>query len=483
MCKGVTMNLYERCKGSRFIRYVNQFFYSGYFIALVAILTLFSAIFGMELFVYTLYAVFVVYICLFGRDILPVVPLVLMAYFSPSIKNNPGVNPDSIFYPEHYLYYIICLIAVIVFSILLRAIFGTGLKKFFGTKRSLLAGFIILGISFLIGGVGEEEYVIENLRYGLMLFASLFLFYYLFTAMIEWTDVTKQYLAWCGMFAGFVVAGELLCVYLTNNVISPKGNIIRDFIFTGWGIHNNIGCMLTMFMPFAFYLATVRKHGFIYNICGNLLYLAVIFSTSRNSITMGAVIYLICAVVVLLQKKNRKQNLVIYIAALLCVVFFVFVYWEKISELFETILDLGISDNGRENVYKRGWEWFRSSVFIGKGFYICDTYEFSKVDKMTFIPPRWHNTFLQMLASCGVIGLEAYLFHRLQTIIMFVRKMTLAKAFIAISVFALLISSLLDCHFFNLGPGLLYSTFLAFAEHDGEIKEEGTMFLFKKEDG
>lgn len=474
------MNLYERCKEIPVIRYVNQFFYSGYFIVLISLLTLFSAVFGMELIVYTVFMVFVVYICLFCRDILPVVPMALMAYFSPSVQNNPGINPESIFYPEQSLGYIIGIMCVIVVAILYRALFYTGVKKFFLTKRSLLVGFLLLGVTFLLGGVGQDEYVIENLRYGLLLFASLFFLYYIFTAMLDWKRVPRQYLAWTGMCGGLVVALELLSAYFVNDAIASNGMILRSYLYLGWGNSNNIGCALIMFMPFAFYLAVVRKYGFIYNIVGNILYLAVVFSCSRNSILMGVIVYIFCIVAVLISKKNRMQNLAVYIAVLLILVFFVFVCWDIIEDLFSSLLELGASDNGREHIYKRAWEWFRSSVFIGKGFYACDTYEFSKVDAMTFIPPRWHNTILQMLASCGVVGLEAYLFHRVQTLVLFFKKMTISKAFIGFSVLALLLSSFLDCHFFNLGPGLLYSTFLAFAEHDEETDDERGLFLFWK---
>ena len=148
------MNLYERCKEIPCIRYVNQFFYSGYFIALIALLTLFSAVFGMELLVYTVFAVFVVYICIFCRDILPIVPMALMAYFSPSVLNNPGVNPDSIFYPEQSLGYIVALLCVMLLALAYALFFRTGVRRFFLTERSLLVGFLILGVTLLLGGVG-----------------------------------------------------------------------------------------------------------------------------------------------------------------------------------------------------------------------------------------------------------------------------------------------------------------------------------------
>ena len=75
---------------------------------------------------------------------------------------------------------------------------------------------------------------------------------------------------------------------------------------------------------------------------------------------------------------------------------------------------------------------------------------------------------MQLLASCGIFGLITYGIHRVQTVFMFLRKLTREKIFIGLSVLALLGMSLLDNHFFNLGPTLFYSLALAFAEKSPE---------------
>jgi O-antigen ligase len=80
-------------------------------------------------------------------------------------------------------------------------------------------------------------------------------------------------------------------------------------------------------------------------------------------------------------------------------------------------------------------------------------------------PGRWHNTVVQLLASCGIVGLAAYLFHRVQTVRLFLQNRTVENVYIAISILALLGMSLLDCHFFNIGPAMIYSCMLAFAEN------------------
>ena len=72
---------------------------------------------------------------------------------------------------------------------------------------------------------------------------------------------------------------------------------------------------------------------------------------------------------------------------------------------------------------------------------------------------------MQVAASCGVVGLAAYILHRVQTVRLFLRHRSLENLFIAIYIAALLMAGLLDNHFFNVGPVLVYSMALAFAEN------------------
>ena len=92
--------------------------------------------------------------------------------------------------------------------------------------------------------------------------------------------------------------------------------------------------------------------------------------------------------------------------------------------------------------------------------------EWSQVAGFTdFFPPRWHNTWVQLLACCGLAGAAAYGFHRVQTLLLFRGKPEAEKVFIGLSLAALAVASLLDCHFFNLGPGMVYAMALAFVEN------------------
>ena len=88
----------------------------------------------------------------------------------------------------------------------------------------------------------------------------------------------------------------------------------------------------------------------------------------------------------------------------------------------------------------------------------------------SFVPPRWHSTISQLLASCGAVGIGAYAIHRISTVIVLIKRRSFANVMISISILALLLMSLLDCHFFNVGPTLFYSIMLAVLEFGKEEK-------------
>ena len=75
-----------------------------------------------------------------------------------------------------------------------------------------------------------------------------------------------------------------------------------------------------------------------------------------------------------------------------------------------------------------------------------------------------HNTYVQILASCGSVGIIAYLYHRYQTLKLYFKEINTEKIFLGICIFALILISVLDCHLFNIGPALIYGGVLLCTE-------------------
>ena len=124
-----------------------------------------------------------------------------------------------------------------------------------------------------------------------------------------------------------------------------------------------------------------------------------------------------------------------------------------------------------------GLELFGKNPIMGGGFFSLNEYGkyyyiWEKVEAFSAgFPERWHSTVIQLLVSCGLVGMVAYLFHRYQTVKLFVKKINDEKIFIGASLLLLLGLSLIDCHFFNVGPVLIYSAALAFVEGTGECTQ------------
>lgn len=451
------------------IRAFNRFLTTPGYILGVLFLVMLANDAAVELQVYTALLCIGCYICLFADDLLPLMPILTGCYISVSAQNNPGLNAQSVFTTQGvYIWALLVpFVACLLFRLCTDKVFGG--KAFLTKKRRLLPGMVILGIAYVLGGLFSVAYPglwKKSVLFGLLQFAAVFLPYYLFSGAVDWKKAPKDYFAWIGFLTGLMLLLQLLRVYFHRDVI-VDGVIMRDRIYTGWGMHNNIGCYLAMMIPFAFYLASRYNKGWLGSVVGSAFLLGVFFTCSRGSILVGSAVYLLCIILLMLSAKNKKANKVTIIIFLSVLVLTVAVFHKQIYLLFRSVLDRGFDPNNRNFIYEAGWKQFLRYPMFGGGFYPVDfvPYDFSVVDSFSaFLPPRWHNTVIQLIACTGAVGLCAYGFHRYETVRMFLRDRTREKAFIACSVAVLLGTSLLDCHFFNIGPTLFYSVGLAFAE-------------------
>lgn len=455
----------------RFQRF-NDFLRTPWYILTVAVMTAVSSLFELDLLLYIGFLGLGIYLSIMGEDYLPVVPLVLLGYVSPSRENNPGRYPDSIFYPQNGGIFLIILAVIFIGSIVFRLATDRELggKKFITSKRKLTGSMVLLGVAYLLSGIGLEQYMDlmkRNLIFAVLQFAAVFVMYFFFTGAVRWDRVPKGYLAWSGLAAGYVVLVQLLENYLSGRIFVGS-SIDRELIATGWGMHNNIGCMMAMMMPFGFYLASKSKRGWVFNLLGTGLLLGSILSCSRTSMLMAGLAYLVCAVLLLKDKESRRGNWWIYLLVVVSLLAVVAIFRSKIWSVFELFISELGNVSQRDNLIYYGIRQFLDEPIFGGSFYPQGKYvpwDWSNLESFSsFFPPRWHNTLVQLLASCGAVGITSYAIHRIKTVRLFWEHRSHENTYIGICLAVLLLASLLDCHFFNVGPVLFYSTALAFVE-------------------
>ena len=450
---------------------VDSFLRTPWYFLIVGALTLLSSMFSMELVTYSCFILIAIFVVLLGKDLLPLTPLVVLSYIAPSVTSNPGLYQESVFSGARGIY-LLCIAGLFVVCLIFRLCTDRqiGRKAFLTCQRKLLLGMLLLGAAYMLGGAFSGYYTanfLRNLLFALIQFLSVTLFYFLFTGGIQWSSAPRAYLAWTGLCFGAVIFVQILHIYNVNLVIID-GQIIRERIFSGWGNCNNVGTMLALAIPFVFWLGCTSKRVWLYELIALAFMGGIVLSCSRGSILTASAVYVLSYVILFRSKVFGRIGGLVRLGIFLSVILLpIVLYRESIASLFESLISRGWQSIERNETYAEGMkQFFRWPVFGGT-FYPTEyvPFDFSMVESFSNIfPPRWHNTFVQMLASCGIVGLAAYVFHRVQTIKLLLRKPNIAKIFISLSIFALLGASMVDCHFFNIGPTLFYSAALAFAE-------------------
>lgn len=471
-------SLFDRLRCLPFVSKMDAFLTSDWYFALLGLLTVVSNAFQLEMVVYTIFILLGLYISFFGRDYLPVVPIVVCCYIAPYITNNPGAYETSIFYIGHGGLYFIFLASVFAVSVILRLALDPeiGQRAFFRAKRRLLPGILALGAAYLAAGAFSGHYFDHgtgNLVFGLVQFAAIGGLYYFLSGAVKWEQVPKHFFGMTGLTVGLILVVEIIVMYIIAEPFS-SGELDRNVLFTGWGNYNCMGGLLTMMIPFAFRMASLRRPSWLYSFCGVLFLVGVIMTCSRTSILCAVVIYAASFGVLCLRSRNRRSTVIMNVTLFSGLVLYMLVFQYDILLEYVEIFTIQRSINSRLDGFVAGIQQFLDYPLFGGSFYATDYVleEWSKVENFTsFFPGLWHNTLIQIGASCGIVGLAAYAYHRIQTILLIWKKPSTANLFTGLSVLSMLVMSLFDCHIFNIGPALFYSMALAFADkHDPNRK-------------
>lgn len=464
-------HLFARLRRFPFVPKMDAFLTSDWYFALLGVLTVISNAFSLELPVYTVFVLIGLYVSFFGRDYLPVVPIVICCYIAPHISNNPGAYDTSVFYIGHGGLYILFLAGLFALSVILRLALDPeiGQKAFFTTRRKLLPGILALGGAYLLAGAFSGHYFDHgtgNLVFAAVQFAAVGLLYYILSGAVKWDQVPKHFFGMTGLTVGLILVAEIIVMYVLTQPFAG-GKLDRNVLFTGWGNYNCMGALLTMMIPFAFRMASLRKPSWLYSFCGVLFLVGVIMSCSRTSILCAFFIYAASFGVLCLRSRNRRSTVILNVILFGGLLSYMLLFQYDILLEYLEIFTIKRSVDSRLDGFAAGIRQFLADPLFGASFFAPDykLEEWSTVENFTsFFPGLWHNTIIQIGASCGIVGLAAYAFHRIQTILLIWRKPSTANLFTGLSVLAMLIMSLFDCHFFNIGPALFYSMSLAFME-------------------
>lgn len=443
---------------------LSRFFNSIYFPVLTAAVVLTFYYLGLDILTIWYVCICCTLIFLTCKDVTPVLCVFLFMGIMISQKNTPSPNGASSDFFERTENLV--QIGLGISLAICTAVYRVVVSALSGKLRlsPVFWSLVVLSVAFLLNGVLSDGYKPENLLYGAVL-AGLFLgIYTVAVGNITVDGRTFKKVAFYLIVHFLVLAAEIIVLYAkTENLISDD-RVNRELLFFGWGTYNNFGMMVCTTLPAWFYLAGSVKCGFLYIFGGAANLIIAFMSMSRQAMLVSLFLFIVCCIWLIVRSKGERRAAAAAVIAFIVVVAVILYngYYEDLKKFLEPLFENLKTGSGRLALWKEGIKNFLSNPLFGIGFYGGDisAWDYGAAG-MEFIPRMYHNTFVQLAASCGLVGLLAYIAHRTQTVISFFNNPSHERLFLVLAACGILLTSLLDNHIFYLFPTLVYSTLLS----------------------
>ncbi len=333
-------------------------------------------------------------------------------------------------------------------------------------NSNVLPSLFVLCAVLLLNGLFSASYTVQNLLYACSFPLALLGIFLLFGLFVRFDSKAFDYFLYCLTLAGALIVAQLFLAYGMGDVRIENGVIQKDTVCLGWAVWNSFGGLLTMLMPACFYFAATHRNGWIFYLLGLLEFVAAVLSQSRTATLIGAAVLSVCLITVCFFGAYKKRNRLMTLGVIVIGGVGILLLWGKLMDVLRNFINYGFDDNGRLERWKSGWTQFSKHPIFGAGFYdsgIADTSWEIKV-----YPYLYHNTWIQMLGSAGIVGFLAYAWHRFCTVRLVLRQPSLKKSFLAIGLSAFLVFGMVDVLFFITYPLFYYALMLLFMEKSTE---------------
>ncbi|MCR5705767.1 MAG: O-antigen ligase family protein [Acholeplasmatales bacterium] len=199
-----------------------------------------------------------------------------------------------------------------------------------------------------------------------------------------------------------------------------------------WVMFTNIG--LIMMLP---YIVFTKKIGFkIYAATCGLIGLGLGLITFCRAGYLGLLAALIISIYVIISNlKNQRIRKCLKICYISCAMVGVVILGYLIcnTSFGDTLFDKVLYSNGRNILYQKGIEDFKNNWLLGTGAGTSKYNIQSVWNTMAQKIINYHNCFIQMAATCGIIGLVSFLVYILGCILRVYKRNMLLSSFVGIA--------------------------------------------------
>ena len=450
---------------------LKRFFMGPLYPILVGGIILFSHLFGIEFylnFLNVFLCILSFLVCDSARPFIPV--LCTYVYQFSRLTNISDPSKSDFYYAGARLYIIILLFVLAILSSVYFFI-KHGKRSLEALKDlPILPSAVILTAAFLMNGAFCETWSPFTLGFGAVQMITFFVILYFFTVGLrdEKGEELASYFAYVTAIMAVILIIETGYLYLSKEELFLDGSVVKENIQYGWGMWNTAGQQMVMILPMLFYGVMKNKHPWVYYVLAGLTVLCAALTLSRNALLLSAAVFLALSVACCFVGQLKEKFRIILPILVGCFIIAVILFWGRISAILADYLERGLSDNGRFELWGKGFSAFLEAPVFGKGFFGVFPPE---MQDGGIFPTMVHNTLIELLAAMGIFGFGAYVFYRIQSLKPFVIRPTLVKTMLGLSMFTVIVGSLLDNFLFYYHQMLYYPVaqaiaFKIFSEQD-----------------
>lgn len=465
----------EKVENSKVTLFLQRALSSYYFPLVTAVVAIIGYYSGVELLTVWFLAICGTAVLICCKDVSPIICIFLFINVLISLQHCPldPVNSQYLSTPA-VGGQIIAAICLICLAIVYRFVLSLVRRQFKITPT--FWGLLAFSLALTFGGIFYSHYTLMSLIFGFGLGAIFLCVYVFMCANLKMDDAAFKRIAFYFLIWFAVVTLELVVAYFITDGLIVNGKVERGKLMFGWGTYNNMGVFLTLTIPAWFYFARKYDKFGIAFLIGGLFNLGMCFlSMARQAMLMGTIIFVIGCVWLLIRDRGKKRiiNACAMGGLLLVIIIAAAVMHDKVGHFFSSLLAGLKTGNGRTRLWAQGMDNFLNHPLLGIGFYdplALEVYPGGSLPQVGYYagdslstsdPYMCHNTIFQILSASGLVGLVAYVVHRMHTVFSYVSNPTDERTFIALTVAGLLLLSLLGNHIFSVLPTLIYSALIA----------------------
>lgn len=449
-----------------------NFIDTPWFAVFLAAIELVSYYLSLDLLIIIVISIFLSILFLFKKKVNSILVLFLFMASMISVNNSPAndaVESNNQFYFQPSVC-IICAVFIVIPVIfcIIRAI-----KNFFSHKIKIDLFFwslISLSVAFLINGFFANDYNPLNLMFGAFM---VFFFCILFFSVLPDVEIDEESVLLISKQVAIYSIVPLVEFFVFYIRFFETGAVFdyRLFVFLGWGNRNTIAMLLNVCFCFVLFLIKFEKKMYLKIVDCVLLFailLGIIMSFSRQAFIALFAILVIYGLSIILKAKGKKRTILIVTLSsfiFACLTSFLILYFTGILDSF----GLSLKSDARVELWESAIKGFASCPIFGRGFFFVGSDP--QIQLSNIMPFCCHNSILEMLGACGLIGGLSYILYRIFSFKLFAKNYNEQKLYFGLAVLMILIMSLFDIHLFDLFGTAIYSILLAMAVSNKKPEE------------